>query len=106
VPGTILNTCAFVDPPLGSLGNAGSNIVQEPEVSNWDFSPMKTFKVSEVKRFEFRAEFFNLLNKANLELLGRGYEANNSVTMGSPFFGFPTAALPPGLIQFGLKFYF
>jgi hypothetical protein len=106
VPGTYFNTCAFADPPLGSLGNAGADIVEEPRMSNWDFSLMKTFKISEARRFEFRAEFFNLLNKANLELLGRVYQANNSVTMGSPFFGFPTAALPPRLIQFGLKFYY
>jgi hypothetical protein len=106
LPGTYFNTCAFADPPLGSLGNAGADIVEGPRMSNWDFSLTKAFKVSEARRVEFRAEFFNVLNKANLELLGRTYQANNSVTMGSPFFGFPTAALPPRLIQFGLKFYY
>jgi hypothetical protein len=104
VPGTLFNTCAFADPPLGSFGNAGSDIVEGPTWSNWDFSLLKGFQISEAKRVEFRAEFFNVLNKANLLLVARAYGSTNSVTMGSPQFGFPTAALPP--IQFGLKLYF
>jgi hypothetical protein len=98
VNGTSFNTCAFTDPPLGSLGNAGKNIVQEPGSVYFDTSLMKDFLASESKRFEFRAEFFNILNHPNL--------SSTNLSFGSGSFGFPNNASAPRQIQFALKFYF
>jgi hypothetical protein len=107
VPGTFFNTCAFTDPQLGSYGNVGRNTLQGPGYVIWDSSLFKTFQVSERFRLEFRSEFFNLLNHTNFLLSQSGpQESNNSTVLGTPQFGFLTAARAPRQIQFGLKLSF
>ena len=49
----------------GFFGNVGRNSLTSPGIANFDFSVFKDFDVTEGKRFQFRAEFFNLLNRAN-----------------------------------------
>jgi hypothetical protein len=98
VPGTLFNTCAFADPPLGSLGSAGRNIVQQPGTITWDSSFFKSFPVRESSRFEFRAEFFNILNHPNL--------TTGNLTYGNGDFGFPNGASTQRQIQGALKYYF
>lgn len=96
-PGEWFNTAAFakVTEP-GTLGTAGRNIVQGPGYANWDFSALKNFKVTESTQFQFRAEFFNILNHTNLRL--------PDSDISSPNFGMIQAAQNPRLIQFALKF--
>ena len=107
VPGTFFNTCAFTDPPLGSLGNVGINTLNGPGVNNWDISALKTIPVGEKRRFEFRTEFFNFPNHPNFLFAKPGPQnSNNSTTFGTPTFGYVTAAYAPRQIQFGLKFYY
>lgn len=98
IPGTLFNTCAFVDPPLGSFGNAGKNTVRGPSLHVWDLSIFKDFGGRERTHVEFRAEFFNVLNHANF-ILNRG-------TLGNPNFGFADQARDPRQIQFALKLYY
>ncbi|MGO9168686.1 MAG: TonB-dependent receptor domain-containing protein, partial [Candidatus Sulfotelmatobacter sp.] len=125
VPGTLFNTCAFAtNTVIGSFGNAGRNIIQGPGVQNWDISLFKIFPISEQKRLEFRAEFFNAFNHYDPEFDNPGSFNTNIATQhgldetaaqtgcsnGSPnsncAFGFAQAAHDPRFIQFALKFYF
>jgi len=104
LPGTFFNTCAFVDPALGSFGDAGRNSVRGPGFQIWDFSVFKMFKVSERTHVEFRTEFFNIPNHTNFLLAKSGpQESNSSTVLGASQFGFLTAARPPRQIQFSLK---
>ena len=66
-PDQYFDPTAFALPPPGFYGNAGRNILIGPGFANVDFSLMKTtpLGISEGSRLEFRAEFFNLLNRAN-----------------------------------------
>ncbi|MGA9355917.1 MAG: TonB-dependent receptor [Terriglobales bacterium] len=115
VPGTLFNTCAFADDntnpgivPLGTFGNSGRNIIEGPGYKTWDTSFVKLFPISEQKRFEFRAEFFNILNHVNY-LFGQFGAISAEPTpleMGQGGFGFPLAARAPRQIQVALKFYF
>jgi hypothetical protein len=98
VRGTLFNTCAFVDPSLGSFGSAGKNTVRGPGSRNWDFSLIKSFALPERKSLEFRAEFFNLLNHTNFIL--------NQTDLGASQFGFPDQARDSRQIQVALKFYY
>jgi hypothetical protein len=98
IPGTLFNTCAFANPPLGSLGDEGVNMIQEPGVIAWDMSLLKNFRITESKSLQFRAEFFNILNHPNL--------TTSNLDMGSSSFGFPSSASTPRQIQFALKLYF
>ncbi len=107
LPGTLFNTCAFTDPALGSFGNVGQNTVNGPGFVNLDLSTLKEFVISEKRRFEFRAEFFNLPNHTNFLFAAPGPQnSNNATVLGTPSFGYATAARPPRQIQFGLKFYY
>lgn len=107
VPGTFFNTCAFTDPALGSFGNVGMNTLQGPGTDNSDVSLLKTFRVGEKRRFEFRSECFNVANHANFLFAAPGPQnSNNSTVLGTPSFGYVTAARAPRQIQFGLKFYY
>jgi hypothetical protein len=66
-PDLYFDPCAFVLPPPGYYGNAGRNILIGPGLSTVDVSLQKTIALgfSEEGRLEFRAECFNLLNRAN-----------------------------------------
>ncbi|MEP6643324.1 MAG: TonB-dependent receptor [Acidobacteriaceae bacterium] len=107
VPGTFFNTCAFADPPAGSYGNVGRNTVEGPGYKTWDLSLFKNFSVRERAKLEFRAEFFNVLNHTNFLFSKTGPQnSNNSTILGTPEFGFLTAARDPRQIQFALKLSF
>jgi hypothetical protein len=104
---TFFNTCAFADPPAGSLGNVSRNSVQGPGFQVWDFSVFKNFPITERTKVEFRAEFFNVFNHPNLQFAKSGPQNSiNTTTFPSPEFGFLTAARDPRQIQFALKFSF
>jgi hypothetical protein len=115
VPGTLFNTCAFADNttdpgiiPLGTFGTAGRNIIRGPGYKTWDTAFVKQFPLTEQKRFEFRAELFNVLNHVNY-LFGQFGAISAEPTpleMGQDEFGFPLAARSPRQIQLALKFYF
>ena len=107
--GTLFNTCAFVDNNIFyTFGDAGRNIVRGPGLQDWDLSIFKLFPINEQRRFEFRAEFFNIWNHVNplLGPVGAISEEPVAVEYGTPQFGLPQAARDPRFIQFAMKFYF
>jgi len=53
----------LVPPPYGSYGSTTQNLWRDAGFKNWDFSIAKAFTVKEQFKAEFRAEFFNILNK-------------------------------------------
>ena len=61
------NPAAFVAPPPGSgfYGNVRRNSLTGPGIATWDFSAMKDTALHEGFSLQFRAEFFNILNRAN-----------------------------------------
>jgi hypothetical protein len=103
-PNAWLNAGAFQrliqDPnsPAQQFGTAGRNIGQGPGYANWDFSAFKNIRVAESKEFQFRAEFFNILNHTNFRL--------PDTDISSPTFNQILAARSPRLIQLALKFTF
>ena len=57
----------FLQPPTASgfWGNATRNGLYGPGLVTWDFSAIKNTRLSERLNLQFRAEIFNLLNRAN-----------------------------------------
>ncbi len=82
----------------GQFGNEGRNAVRGPGIETVDLSVFKNFALAEATRLQFRAEFFNTLNHANLGL------PENDVQ--SPAFGQILQAGPPRLLQLALKLLF
>jgi hypothetical protein len=108
-PSQWFNPQAFLAPPANSgfYGNAGRDIFTGPGLATWDFSVLKDTTIHERLRLQFRAEIFNLLNRAN-------FNTPNLIA-----FTPPTASNPTGIsgtagaitststtarqVQFGLK---
>ena len=61
------NPAAFLAPPPGSgfYGNLSRDSLTGPGIATWDFSLMKDTSIHDRFTSQFRAEFFNLLNRAN-----------------------------------------
>ena len=66
-PSQWFNPNAFLPPPVNSgfYGDLGRNTLLGPGLATWDFSVLKETTLHERLGFQFRAEIFNLLNRAN-----------------------------------------
>jgi hypothetical protein len=64
-PDLYFDPCSFAVPLPGTIGNAGRNTLISPWVFNADVSVQREFNVDSKRRFQFRAEFFNVPNRAN-----------------------------------------
>ncbi len=66
-PGQWFNPGAFLAPPANSgfWGNLGRDTLSGPGLATWDFSVFKDTRIKERLDVEFRAELFNLLDRAN-----------------------------------------
>jgi hypothetical protein len=64
-PDLYLDPAAFVLPPIGTLGQLGRGTFIGPNLRTFDLSLMKNFRVGERANLQFRAEAFNLFNRAN-----------------------------------------
>lgn len=95
-----INASAFqrLDPnaDAGQFGTEGRNVNVGPAFADWDFGALKNFRVTESKQFQFRAELFNVLNRANFRL--------PDSDISSPTFNHILAAQAPRQVQFALKF--
>jgi hypothetical protein len=100
--GSWLNTGAYkrLDPTAnaGQFGTEGRNVNVGPAYADWDFAALKNFKVTEPMQFQFRAELFDFLNRANFRL--------PDSDISSPSFNHVLAAEDPRQVQFALKFMF
>jgi hypothetical protein len=97
------NPAAFDNPPIGSNGNTGRNFLRGPGYANLDLSIAKSFAIPygplrESQKLDFRAEFFNALNRPNFD------NPNNGV--GGVAFASIQSAQDPRIMQFTLKYIF
>src|SRR5581483_6479789 len=83
---------------VGTFGNAGRDIFHNPGSIQWDMSVSRLFPFKERYRFEFRGEFFNIMNHANWN--------GPSSAINSATFGQITGFGGPRLIQLSAKLYF
>ncbi len=95
-----LDTSCFAAPAIGTLG-AGPRTpeVFGPDQVNFDMALFKNFPVTENTRFQFRSEFFNLLNHTQFSVPNTAF--------GNVNFGRITAtAHSSRQVQFALKYVF
>jgi len=69
-PNEWFNPAAFIAPPStgGFYGNIGRETFTGPGLATWDFALHKDTKLTERLGLEFRAEVFNMLNRANFNM--------------------------------------
>ena len=75
-----------------------------PNLFAVDMSLFKNFKFTERVNLQFRAEGFNVFNRANFLLPGANFAGHNRTN--SPLFGVAAGTLNPRQLQFGLKLSF
>ena len=92
------NTAAFTKPAFGSFGNAGRNLLEGPGSGTVNVSVIKNTAIKEGLTLQFRAEIFNLLDRANFDL--------PQAYLGLPGFARIASAGSPRRVQFGLKLLF
>ena len=105
-PGLYFDPCSFTVPAPGFFGNVGRNTLIQPTVVTWDFSVLKNNRVGEHHTLEFRAEFFNVLNRPNF---GRATSQviTNAAGAVNPAAGKITSTTTTSRqVQFGLKYTF
>jgi len=64
-PNRYFNPNAFVIPATGTYGNVGRNVLVGPGLATTDLAVAKNTAISEKLHAQFRAEFFDIFNRAN-----------------------------------------
>ncbi len=102
-PNQYFNPNAFIIPPAGTYGNLGRNTYTGPGLAELDLSVLKNTAISERIHLQFRAELFNVLNRANFGTPNTVVFASATPTP-SPTAGVITSTSSTSRqIQFGLK---
>jgi len=93
---------------VGTFGNTGKNGFRLPGAYTWDVNTTKNFRFTERWRLEFRAEFFNVFNRANfMDDSVTGVNAlPNFQKVSASSFGAIQQASDPRIGQLALKLYF
>lgn len=105
-PNQWFNPNAFLAPANtaangGFYGNVGRDTLRGPGLATWDFSVLKDTHLRERLNLQFRAEIFNLLNRANFNLPNAVVFTPSGV---SPTAGAITSTSTTSRqVQFGLK---
>jgi hypothetical protein len=105
---------AYIAPYPGTFGNAGRDSLDGPGLTNLDFSLVKNTSIHERVRTQFRAEYFNILNRTNFTTpnpvvfsTGPTPSKPGTAAAPSPTAGVMTAtATTSRQLQFALKFLF
>jgi len=95
----------------GQRGNLGRNTLIGPSIVGFDLSVSKSLEIDEMRRFEFRAEAFNLPNHPNFNVPSgltafTGVAANGNPVIAPSWGVISTTVTTSRQIQFGLKFIF
>jgi len=101
-----LTPSSFAQPPsatvaspyLLAFGNFGKGAISGPGLMSWDVGLFRNIPFNERVSLQFRAEFFNVLNRANF--------SDPVTTMSSGGFGSITSAGDPRIGQLALKILF
>jgi hypothetical protein len=102
-PNQYFNPNAFVVPPSGTYGNVGRNVLIGPGLATTDFSLSKVTAINEKMRVQFRAEFFNIFNRANFATPNAVVFSSAGSTPSSTAGVITATGTTSRQIQFGLK---
>ena len=105
-PSPVTPDCVFTTPALGSLGNSGTRTVAAPGHFDFNMALVRTFRLKESQRFEFRWEVYNVPNSFRPILAAPGGTPSVSTEITNPLFGQLRVSDDPRIMQFALKYLF
>ncbi len=100
-----LNPDAFALPALGTSGNMGRGNIQGPSAWSFDIALSRAFQTGEGKRWEVRAEAYNVTNSFRPTFTTTGASLLG-LSLASNTFGQVRNSLDPRLMQFAVKYVF
>jgi len=103
-PNQWFNPNAFILPTPGTYGNLGRGTLTAPGLADVDASLIKTTAVSDRMSLQFRAEFFNVLNRANFSTPNPTLFSNGAISASAGLI--TSTATTSRQIQLGLKLIF
>ncbi len=92
-----------------AFGNLGRNTYRGPYQQNWDFSLLKTFRVTERINVRFATDFFNVFNHANFanpslnDVETITHDSSGNPTTNGPFGKISSTTGTPRIIQLSLR---
>src|SRR3989442_15563858 len=98
-PARFFNPAAFQIPEQGTFGNSGRNVINGPGIQNFDVALVRTIRVSDLTRAQFRTDFYNVFNHPNFVA-----PPTMQNFADAPDFGAIFVARSARIVQFGLKF--
>jgi hypothetical protein len=106
-----MNPNCFAEPTPGHNGSFIMPYIKGPAFFNSDLSLFKNFQISEAKKLQIRASFYNFLNHPLVSFNPAGGDGNLIMTFNSagklnPSFGTADYLNGNRSIQLVLKFYF
>jgi hypothetical protein len=102
-PSRYFDPNAFVIPVSGTYGNVGRDVLVGPGLGTVDVSLLKNTPIKERLNLQFRAEFFNALNRANFNTPNPVVFTSSSTQPTSTAGVINATATTSRQIQFGLK---
>jgi hypothetical protein len=97
---------SFAPPQLGTLGNAGPNILRQPGMNNWDVSMFRNIRFTERVTSQIRLESYNTLNHTQFSSLQPTARYDKNGAQIDTTFLTPNAARAPRRMQLGIRFTF
>lgn len=105
-PQHFINEKAFVVAPVGQFGNVARDALIGPDLFTVDLSLLKSIPIKERAKLQFRAEAFNLFNRANFALPGVVTVFSQGGVTPPNFGQITSTATTSRQLQFGIKFIF
>jgi len=106
-----LNTAAFAQPALGTIGNLGWNSLVAPTYWDIDIAVSRDFRLTERQSVQLRADAFNVTNSFVSNVASTANPTSGAVPAfanlnGPNLFGLLNTAQPTRKMQFALKYTF
>ena len=102
-PNQYFNPNAFILPATGTYGNVGRDVLRGPGLAATDSSVAKNTILTERLKLQFRAEFFNIFNRANFATPNAVVFSSATATPASTAGVITATSTSSRQIQFGLK---
>ncbi len=105
-PNDWINPAAFAVPANQTFGNLGRNAFRAPRISQLDLGLSKFIKITEKQSLRFRADLFNVFNRAQFGAPNADISAASFGTITSTISSYNTGRGTPRELQLSAKFVF
>jgi len=105
--GLFFNPACFSEPAVGTIGDAGVNIMTNPGINNWNTTMQKIVHLGSEKRsLRLQLQAFNVFNHTQFSSVNSGFTYNAASTNTNLSIGKYTGAQNGRILSLAMHFYF